>query len=139
MTAGRLIHFFGRTTHAALGMRATRIGRVFVWCDVVSFVIQAIGGLLLAPGNAAEAMGLGLRVYMVGVGVQEGFIVGFAVLVGRFHWGKRRGERGCVKEDEGWRRWGGWGARLYRRWEVLTYVLYAVLVFITVSLVAEVG
>ncbi|KAF9628944.1 putative rta1 domain protein [Lasiodiplodia theobromae] len=134
MTAGRLIHCFS-ATHAALGMPATRIGRVFVWCDVVSFVVQAIGGLLLAPGNTAEAMRLGLRVYMVGVGVQEVFIVVFAVLVGKFHWGKRRGERGYVKEvEEGGQGWGGWGAWLYRRWELLTYVLYAVLVLITIRI-----
>ncbi|KAF4303734.1 hypothetical protein GTA08_BOTSDO07373 [Botryosphaeria dothidea] len=45
VTAGRLIHCFS-PTHAALGIRAIKIGQIFVGCDIISFIVQIIGGLL---------------------------------------------------------------------------------------------
>lgn len=136
MTAGRLIHCFS-PTHAALGIRAIKIGRIFVWCDIFSFIVQIIGGLLLMPGNNVDSIRLGLKIYMGGVGLQQLSILGFSALIWRFHWKKKNGERvySTIYKDEGDRerdRRGKWS--LYRRWEVLVWALYAVLALITVGL-----
>lgn len=61
VTAGRLIHCFS-PTHAALGIRAIKIGQIFVGCDIISFIVQIIGGLLLMPGNNVDSIRLGLKI-----------------------------------------------------------------------------
>lgn len=74
MTFGRLVHYFHPERHCA-GFKASSIAKYFVWADVASFLVQGGGGSLLNPGNDAEIQKIGLKVYMAGVGVQEGFIV----------------------------------------------------------------
>jgi len=76
MTFGRLVHFFHPERRCA-GLKASSIAKYFVWADIASFLVQAAGGSMLNPGNSADAQKIGLKVYMAGVGVQEGFIVRF--------------------------------------------------------------
>ncbi|KAJ4401150.1 hypothetical protein N0V91_008172 [Didymella pomorum] len=74
MTFGRLVHFFHPDRRCA-GLKAPSIAKYFVWADIASFLVQGAGGSMLNPGNGADAQKIGLKVYMAGVGVQEGFIV----------------------------------------------------------------
>jgi hypothetical protein len=78
MTFGRLVHFFHPDRRCA-GLKAPSIAKYFVWADIASFLVQGAGGSMLNPGNGADAQKIGLKVYMAGVGVQEGFIVGFMI------------------------------------------------------------
>ncbi|KAF9690635.1 hypothetical protein EKO04_011332 [Ascochyta lentis] len=79
MTFGRMVHFFHPERRCA-GLKASSIAKYFVWADIVSFLVQAAGGMMLNPGSGADVQSVGLKVYMAGVGVQEGFIVAFTVL-----------------------------------------------------------
>ena len=74
MTLGRLIHFF-HPARRILRVKASSITKYFVWCDIVSFLVQGAGGSMLSPGSSAQTQKLGLNVYMGGVGLQEFFIV----------------------------------------------------------------
>lgn len=74
MTFGRLVHYFHPDRRCA-GLKASSLAKYFVWADVVSFLVQAAGGMMLNPGSGAAMQKIGLKVYMAGVGVQEGFIV----------------------------------------------------------------
>jgi hypothetical protein len=56
-------------------LKASSIAKYFVWADIASFLVQAAGGMLLNPGTDADVQKIGLKVYMAGVGVQEGFIL----------------------------------------------------------------
>ncbi|KAF2996235.1 hypothetical protein E8E13_003348 [Curvularia kusanoi] len=79
MTFGRLVHYFHPEKRCA-SLKASSIAKYFVWADIASFLVQAAGGLLLNPGTDADVQKIGLKVYMAGVGVQEGFIVVFTRL-----------------------------------------------------------
>jgi hypothetical protein len=74
MTFGRLVHYFHPERHCA-SLKASSIAKYFVWADIASFLVQAAGGSMLSPDSSADAQSIGLKVYMAGVGVQEGFIV----------------------------------------------------------------
>lgn len=78
MTFGRLVHYFHPERRCA-GLKAASIAKYFVWADVASFLVQATGGMMLNPGSGTDVQSIGLKVYMAGVGVQEGFIVSAVV------------------------------------------------------------
>lgn len=69
-----MVHFFHPERRCA-GLKAASIAKYFVWADIASFLVQAAGGMMLNPGSGADVQRIGLKVYMAGVGVQEGFIV----------------------------------------------------------------
>ncbi|KAF2020657.1 hypothetical protein BU24DRAFT_416336 [Aaosphaeria arxii CBS 175.79] len=80
MTAGRLIWTF-HPEKKVFGIKAIRIGKYFVWLDILSFLVQGAGGLMLEPGGDAKILDIGKNIYMSGVGLQEFFIVAlYAVL-----------------------------------------------------------
>lgn len=49
--------------------------------DIVSFIIQAAGGALMADQDNGENADLGRKIYMAGVGVQLFFVLIFVVVV----------------------------------------------------------
>ncbi|KAF2622403.1 hypothetical protein BU25DRAFT_212258 [Macroventuria anomochaeta] len=104
MTFGRLVHFFHPDRRCA-GLKAPSIAKYFVWADIVSFLVQAAGGMMLNPDSDADARKIGLKVYMAGVGVQEGFIVVFTILGIKFVRDMNQIEQqGQVPENRtGWR------------------------------------
>ncbi|KAJ4357099.1 hypothetical protein N0V95_002755 [Ascochyta clinopodiicola] len=122
MTFGRMVHFFHPGRRCA-GLKASSIAKYFVWADIASFLVQATGGMMLNPGSGADVQSIGLKVYMAGVGVQEGFIVAFTVLGIMFVRDMIRIEQqGRVPESRtGWR---------LQMWTVFT-----VLVLITIRII----
>jgi hypothetical protein len=96
MTFGRLVHYFHPDRHCA-GLKAASIAKYFVWADVASFIVQAAGGMMLNPGSGADAQKIGLKIYMAGVGVQEGFIVSSLKLAIGF----RLTRAGCIQYPGG--------------------------------------
>jgi hypothetical protein len=121
MTAGRLLWMF-HPEKRVWKVKAISIGKYFVWLDILSFLVQAVGGAMLSPGGSASAMKTGKNIYMLGVGIQQLFIILFFALIVRFHYDMVQQERNGLPAKAG-------------RWKWLTYALYVVLVLITVRIV----
>ncbi|KAL1835060.1 hypothetical protein VTK73DRAFT_6343 [Phialemonium thermophilum] len=130
-----------------LAVRSTAISKLFVWADVVTFLVQATGGVMINPDpSQAKTSAIGLKVYMVGVGIQQGCILCFTAMVARFEWKMRRLE-GCVADAR--RRRGDsleagrssleeyGGAK--KGWRPVTYAQYAVLVAISVRIIFRIA
>lgn len=85
MVLGRMIYFF-HPTQSTFGIKAVNLAKLFVWLDILSFIIQLSGGLLVSPGQEPKLLLTGLRIYQAGIAVQEAFLILFTVVAIRFHW-----------------------------------------------------
>lgn len=128
MTAGRLVYFL-HPKKRLWGVEAVKMRRWFVWLDILSFIVQAAGGLMMNQENGAKIIEIGRNVYMSGVGVQQLFILIFLGMIVRFHIDLLSLERDGQLCDVNNRR------RRAARWKWLTYTLYAVLGLITIRIV----
>jgi hypothetical protein len=130
MTVARMIHFFVPEQKVG-GIKSTVLSKLFVWADVVTFLIQGVGGSMTSSGSDPATSKIGLTVYMVGIGVQEGCILSFAALMLFFH-------RRMTRYDAEGGRWNGGvesgtrKAATGRTWKWTLLALYGVLVVITV-------
>jgi hypothetical protein len=97
---------------------------IFVTLDIVSFIVQLIGGGMAGPGSTPESQKKGLNIYMGGIGMQEGFIILFLGLVIKFHREQLQAEREGRLAPE---KMIGW------RW--LIWALYGCLLAITIRIV----
>ncbi|KAF2471871.1 uncharacterized protein BDR25DRAFT_333856, partial [Lindgomyces ingoldianus] len=123
MTAGRLIWTF-HPLKKIYGIKAISIGKYFVWLDILSFLVQGIGGSMLSPGSSADTQKLGKNIYMTGVGIQGAFILLFTVLIARFHVEYLRLQNtGAVPTAKN------------KKWMWLTCALYVVLALIIMRIV----
>lgn len=73
----------------------------------------------MTQSDGTKLIKLGLRLYTIGIGVQEAFVVMFIALAIRFHWKMLNGF-GNVERGDGWKK--------------LLYTTYATLILITVCL-----
>lgn len=119
MTFARMVHFF-LPEQRIWRVKGVSLAKYFVWADIVSFLVQAVGGLMASPGAGADTIRIGINVYMGGMGLQEAFILVFIGLMIKFH---RRGIALDVC---------GMAPRQYN-WRPLLYALYGALVAITVG------
>lgn len=116
MTVARMIYF--RIPEKKIwGVRAIKMGTLFIWLDVVCFIVQAAGGILLS-GDDDKIANIGKKLYMAGVGVQLAFILIFTALTGTFY-------RQLVKLE---------GSRIGRM-KYLIWCMLSVLVLVTVRIV----
>ncbi|KAH7150498.1 RTA1 domain protein [Dactylonectria estremocensis] len=84
MTVARMIYF--RIPEKKIwGVRAIRMGTLFIWLDVICFIVQLGGGVLLSNNDDANLADIGKKLYMAGVGVQLAFVLIFIVLTGFFY------------------------------------------------------
>ncbi|KAI9147520.1 putative lipid transporter atnI [Paramyrothecium foliicola] len=79
MTLGRMIHFF-HPSQSLLGLKAPTIAALFVVLDILSFIVQLVGGGSAGPSSPPEQQRRGLNIYMAGISVQEVFVVIFMLL-----------------------------------------------------------
>jgi hypothetical protein len=119
MTFARMVLFWHPEGKVA-GFRAAVIARWFVLADILSFVVQAVGGIMASPGASANIIQIGLNIFMGGIGLQLLFILVFLGLMGAFH---RRCSQAPQVVDGG-----------KRGWRPLLWGLYGVLVCIIVRL-----
>lgn len=118
MVLGRMIYYY-IPSRSLLGMPAPIIAALFVLLDIVSFVVQLVGGSMAGPSAPPQDQLRAIHVYMGGIGMQQGFIVLFLFLAIRFHVVMGRGRaQSTTATLNGWR--------------PLVLVLYASLAFITV-------
>lgn len=92
MVFARVVHFYSPTRRVWI-FSPSILALIFVTLDIVSFIVQLIGGGMAGPGASAESQKKGLNIYMGGIGMQEGFIVLFLGLVIRFHLDQLKAER----------------------------------------------
>ncbi|KAI9040333.1 alkaline D-peptidase [Aspergillus affinis] len=85
MTIGRLIYFFIPDKRLG-GITAKRYGQLFVWLDIVAFLVQAVGAVMTSNTQATNAEIMrGVHIYMGGIGLQELFILIFSGLAIHLH------------------------------------------------------
>ncbi|KAL7791535.1 RTA1 like domain-containing protein [Trichoderma ceciliae] len=84
MTFARMVHVF-MPDRKVFFIKASDLSKFFVLADVLSFVVQATGGVMVSPGTSASVQKIGLHVYEGGLGLQEAFILIFLALMIAFH------------------------------------------------------
>jgi hypothetical protein len=123
MVFARIVHFYSPTRKVWL-FSPSILAVIFVTLDIISFVIQLVGGGMAGPGASAESQKKGLNIYMGGIGMQEGFIVLFLGLVIKFHRDQLQAERvGRLAADK------------IAGWKKLIWALYGCLLAITIRIV----
>jgi RTA1 like protein len=131
MLLGRMVHFFldGRKVY---GVKAKHFTWLFVSLDILSFLIQAAGGLMASGKNAPQVVKNGLNVYMAGMGVQEFIILIFVSMAVRFQ------KKLTQQEQRGFNAGQGVSMSEYRtapQARKLLYVVYTVLGLITLRII----
>jgi len=79
MIVARLVYFL-LPQERILGMSPRWLAKIFVAADIVSFIVQAAGGSMLANTEGGDIVITGQRVYMGGIGVQLSFVAVFGVV-----------------------------------------------------------
>lgn len=85
MTVARMI-YFSLPEKKIWGVRAVRLTLVFIWLDIVCFLVQAAGGMLLSNDGDARITRIGQQVYMAGIGVQMAFLIVFGAMTAWFYY-----------------------------------------------------
>lgn len=101
-------------------IKASSITKYYVWADIISFIVQAVGGTMLSGNPPVSTMKIGMDIYRAGIGLQEFFILTFLFVTTKFH-------REMLSRDRS-----GLVDRSIK-WRALTWAIYAVLTLITVS------
>ena len=122
MVFGRMVNFF-IPSHSLLKTPAPIFATGFVLLDIVTFVIQLIGGSWAGPTAPADQQLQGVHIYMGGIGIQQFFILVFLGLAARFHAQMLEMEKRQVVKAG---------------WKKILYTLYASLGLISVSLFPKV-
>lgn len=115
MTVARMV-YFGLPDRKIWGVRAVKLTVLFVWLDVVCFLVQVAGGMMLSNDGDEKLTGIGMKIYTTGIGIQLGFVVIFGAMTGWFYYRMQQ------------RAWRGMG-----RLRLLTWTMLAVLALIVVS------
>lgn len=116
MLFARLVYCYD-PQQKAIGIRATRLGVLFVCLDIVAFIVQLAGASMLTSTDPNQ-LKWGKNIYMSGIGFQESFLLGFSVCVILFH--RRNGAAAAAQ------------SKLFHR---TLYSMYAALTLITVRII----
>ncbi|KAG5660911.1 hypothetical protein KAF25_002554, partial [Fusarium avenaceum] len=84
MILGRLIRALD-AEHLSL-IRTRWLTKIFVLGDILSFVVQGIGGGIMAGADNKDKVNLGQNAILVGLGIQILFFVGFIIVISIFHY-----------------------------------------------------
>ncbi len=120
MTFARMVLYWHPEGKVA-GLKAKSIAMWFVLADIISFIIQGVGGVMASPSSSPEIVKVGLNIYLSGMGLQQFFILLFVSLMIAF-------QRRCSQLSSATLSYDG-----KRSWRPLLYSQYGVLVCITVS------
>lgn len=126
MTFSRMVHYFLPDKKVWI-FQATGMSKWFVWADVLSFIVQAAGGIMASPGGSSGTMQTGLHIYTGGVALQELFILCFLGLMVVFHRKALQMTKSPIPLGNDME------SNRPKRWKGLLYTLYVVLAFISVS------
>ncbi|KAL4796591.1 RTA1 like protein-domain-containing protein [Aspergillus venezuelensis] len=122
MVLARMIHFFMPERRIGF-IKPAHLTNLFVLLDIASFIVQAVGGLMASPTSSASMMQTGIHIYMIGMGVQEFFILLFLGIAITFH------RRILHLENAG-------TLPVHKtKWKGMLYALYVSLAFITIRII----
>lgn len=122
MTFARMTWFFLPDQKIG-GIKPRSIAKYFVWADVLTFLVQAAGGVLTSPDTSSDIVMIGIDIYMAGMGLQQFFILLFLALMVTFH------HRALATPPQAFSETG----ENRQGWKTLLITLYVVLALITVS------
>ncbi|KAF5583712.1 phospholipid-translocating ATPase [Fusarium pseudocircinatum] len=76
MAVARMV-YFRMPDRKLLGIKAIRMTLLFVWLDIILFLVQGAGGSMLSNNEDMNVIRIGQKVYMAGVGLQLAVILIF--------------------------------------------------------------
>uniref|UniRef100_A0A0D2XWT2 Uncharacterized protein n=1 Tax=Fusarium oxysporum (strain Fo5176) TaxID=660025 RepID=A0A0D2XWT2_FUSOF len=76
MAVARMV-YFRMPDRKLLGIKAIRMTLLFVWLDIILFLVQGAGGSMLSNNDDMNVIRIGQKLYMAGVGLQLAVIVIF--------------------------------------------------------------
>ncbi|TGO23065.1 hypothetical protein BPAE_0145g00140 [Botrytis paeoniae] len=128
MVLGRMIYFF-IPDQKVWGIKGIQIAKIFVWLDVLSFITQLVGGILISPGADPNIPMIGIHIYMGGIGFQEFCILLFTAIAIKFMFIMQQRERSI-----------GVSAnqildQRHRGWRPLLYIMFTSLALITTRII----
>ena len=119
MVLGRMVHYY-LPEQRLFHIPSTRFSRYFVWLDILAFLVQLGGGLIVSGTNVKpKTLQLGIHIYMGGIGLQQFFILIFTTLAIMFHRRANQLQAQGQFVEAGWKR--------------LLFTLYGSLALISVS------
>ncbi|GJC86352.1 putative lipid transporter atnI [Colletotrichum liriopes] len=135
MTFARMVYFFRPGGEPRIAHLPARwLGRIFVVADIGTFIVQATGGIMDGPTVDLVTRTKGVRIYIIGMAVQEGFIFVFLMLMARFHYRCIQMDRDNVYGlEDVYENEDGYVPR--RNWKALQFALYAALLAITTRII----
>ncbi|KAB8293843.1 hypothetical protein EYC80_009324 [Monilinia laxa] len=74
MVLGRMIYFFV-PDQKVWGIKGIQIAKIFVWLDVISFITQLAGGVLISPGADQNILRTGIHIYMGAIAIKFMFVM----------------------------------------------------------------
>ncbi|KAF3921103.1 hypothetical protein AA313_de0208807 [Arthrobotrys entomopaga] len=133
MVLGRMVYYY-TAEKKVFGVRAVRLTVIFVWLDIIAFLVQLTGASMTVPNtdsnatpqdlaDSAKTQNIGFDVYKGGIGFQLFWIVVFSVLAWRFRM------RAVMEEVR------GVGVRRETNWRHLLVVLYITLGMIMIRII----
>ncbi|EGX90799.1 RTA1 domain protein [Cordyceps militaris CM01] len=93
MTVARMV-YYGLPEKKIWGIRAVKLTVLFVWLDIICFLVQLGGAALLSNNDNANLTSIGMKIYVAGIGLQLGFVVIFGVMTAWFYHRMRKVSRG---------------------------------------------
>ncbi|KAF5707465.1 phospholipid-translocating ATPase [Fusarium globosum] len=99
MAVARMV-YFRMPDRKLLGIKAIRMTLLFVWLDIILFLVQGAGGSMLSNNDDMNVIRIGQKVYMAGVGLQLAVILIFIGITAYFYFKLRQLEgrsMGCMK------------------------------------------
>ncbi|KAK6509619.1 hypothetical protein TWF481_004353 [Arthrobotrys musiformis] len=134
MVLGRMVWYYLQDKRVA-GIQAKRLSVIFVWLDIIAFLVQLVGACMATFRNtdsnateqqkidSANSQKLGLNVYMGGIGFQLFWILVFSGFAWRFGMKatKERNQGTAIHRDSNWKH--------------LLIILYFTLLMITIRII----
>ncbi|KAF5231600.1 hypothetical protein FAUST_9162 [Fusarium austroamericanum] len=97
MGVARMV-YFGMPSQKLLGIKAVRMTLLFVWLDVILFLVQGTGGVMLSNTDAdSDTIDIGMKVYMAGVALQLAVVLVFSGITVFFYFKLRQLEGRSMK------------------------------------------
>ncbi|KAH6965725.1 RTA1 like protein-domain-containing protein [Fusarium venenatum] len=90
MGVARMV-YFSMPAQKLLGIKAVRMTLLFVWLDVILFLVQGSGGIMLSNTDAdSDMVDIGMKVYMAGVALQLAVVLIFTSITVFFYFKLRQ-------------------------------------------------
>ncbi|KAF4952139.1 hypothetical protein FGADI_6935 [Fusarium gaditjirri] len=89
MAVARMV-YFRMPDRKLLGIKAIRMTLLFVWLDIILFLVQGAGGSMLSSDDDMNMIRIGQKLYMAGVGLQLGVILIFIGITAFFYFKLRQ-------------------------------------------------